>query len=797
MQTHIDFTGITELLNNASKNGRGFLFEYEVYDFIRLIGGETPPQFYLLKKDERLDPEQLAEIPGEHVIVKIVSPFILHKSDVGGVRISEKSNNAVLSTIRGMSIDIPTELARNILHNPTSAPKPYQELPEDDLLQAISNDIEGYIICQYMEPDSEEFGNELLVSLRNTREFGMILSAGLGGRDTELYAERFRKGQAVVSAACEQVNGEDFLNLFKQTISYKKLAGLTRGQKRIVTDNQLLECFEAFIEIGRYFSPSNALSRYTIEELEINPFAFSSFLMMPLDGLCSFTTHKPPVSVRPIEKIDNMLHPSSIGIVGISSKKINIGRIILRNILANGYPKEKLTLIHPYSSVIDDIPAIHDIRAMKDRVDLLILAVDGGQLPGLMEQVQQNNLAESVILISGALGDNPDQSQLTAQVQGKITSARKRSLQVPIFLGANSLGVLSHPGQYDAMFIPESKLPKNRGRYKRNIGFVSQSGAYMITRMSKLPFLDPAYAVSIGNQIDLTAGDFLHFLNRVDDLKTLAFYMEGFSDLDGLSFCRAIRDTVPQGKEVIFYKAGRTPEGKDALSGHTASIAGDYMVCDSCISQAGAIVAETFNEFEGLLMLSCTLEGKTFNGRRLAAVSNAGFEAVGIADNLLGEDYQLELAGFTQTTRRQLQETLASAKLDGLTTVYNPLDITPMASEDVYIEVLEILLADETIDAVIMAIVPLTPILHTLPEEIDTATRLGGQATLTERVARLNSSSEKPLIMVIDSGKLYDPLAETFQGFGLPVFRSADIAVGVLGKYLHCRNRHPQVGRGI
>ena len=46
---------------------------------------------------------------------------------------------------------------------------------------------------------------------------------------------------------------------------------------------------------------------------------------------------------------------------------------------------------------------------------------------------------------------------------------------------------------------------------------------------------------------------------------------------------------VLAGKDVIFYKAGRTPEGKTATSGHTASLAGDYMVCESCVSQAGGI----------------------------------------------------------------------------------------------------------------------------------------------------------------------------------------------------------------
>ncbi len=37
------------------------------------------------------------------------------------------------------------------------------------------------------------------------------------------------------------------------------------------------------------------------------------------------------------------------------------------------------------------------------------------------------------------------------------------------------------------------------------------------------------------------------------------------------------------GKEIIFYKEVHTPEGKNALAGHTASIAGDYMVCEPCI----------------------------------------------------------------------------------------------------------------------------------------------------------------------------------------------------------------------
>jgi len=787
MQTHIDFPGLINLLDNAVHMGRNYLFEQEVYQFIQLIGGETPPQFYFHGKNDRLDASRLQSFPGDKVVIKIVSANILHKSDVGGVKITSKNGEDVLSTIRRMSFEIPTTFAENILRHPDQAPPPYRDLTGDDLQAAIITDIEGYLFCQYMPPDSEEFGNELLVSLRNSREFGMILSAGLGGRDTELYAARFRKGQAVVSASTEQVDGQTFLGLFKQTISYKKLAGLTRGQKRIVTDNQLLECFEALIQVARQFSPSNNLSPYVIEELEVNPFAFSNFLMMPLDGLCKFSISKKLRPTRPIDKIDMLLHPDTIGIIGISTKKINIGRIILDNILANGFLRKKLTLIHPEASAIDGITTIPHLTALKEKIDLLILAVNGAQIPVMIDEILQNNLAESVILISGGLGEQQDQHHLVTHIRAKILAARKKSPRAPIFLGANSLGILSQPGKYDALFIPDAKLPKTRGDYGRTIGLVSQSGAYMITRMSTLNFLDPAYAISIGNQLDLTAGDFMHFLNKVKELKTLAFYMEGFADLDGLSFSQAVRTAVKSGKEVIFYKAGRTPEGKNALSGHTASIAGDYMVCESCISQAGAMVAETFNVFEGLLRLSCALYNKTICGNRLAAVSNAGYEAVGIADNILGEDYRLEMAGLSRFSQAKLHIILSDAGLESLTSMHNPLDITPMASETTYLDVITILLEDENTDAVIVAIVPLTPLLHTLPEELARDNTFGVEDSIVERISALNMASTKPLVVVVDSGRLYDPMADGFQNHGLPVFRSADIAVSVLGKYMHNR----------
>ena len=788
MQTHVDFQAIQGLFTRARKQNRDYLYEYEVYDLIRFSGSETPPAYYVLAKNERLDRQRLAELPGEKVVVKIISRYVLHKSDVGGIVIVKKSVEEILSAVRRMYYQVPAAFKEIIRQGKFELPANLQELGEEQLEQIIADSIEGVVLCQYMLPDSQEFGNELLVSLRQTREFGMIVSAGLGGTDTELYASRFKKGQAVVAASTQMVDGTVFFELFKSTISYKKLAGLTRGQQRIVTDEQLLECFSAVIEVGNHFSPLNPDAPFVIDEMEINPFAFSNYLMLPLDGLCRFSEKKPQRQRRPVDAIDKLLHPGKIAIVGVSSQKINIGRIILQNVVELGFDPQRLLLVHPKATTIDGITAVPGLAEIPEKVDLMILAVPAAAAAHLVKRIIDVDAAQAVILIPGAIGDSESQEGELLHIRNALESARQEHhAAVPVFLGGNSLGVLSQPGGYDALFIPKSKLPKMQGSHQRRTALVSQSGAYMITRMSKLSFLDPAYAVSIGNQIDLTAGDFLEYFKDIDFLDTIAFYIEGFADLDGLAFSEHVKQAAAVRKEIIFYKAGRTAEGKTAMSGHTASIAGDYMVCESCIGQAGAFVAETFTEFEGLLCLSSALHDKTITGNKLAALSNAGYEAVGIADNILGDDYSLEMAELGVDTIGKIDAITEKAGLTTLVHTTNPMDVTPMAPEEVYTGIVRSLLEDQNVDVVIVAIVPLTPILHTLPDEHIGDEMESDGIKIVDQIASLNDTSAKPLIMVVDSGPLYDHLAYSLEQRKLPVFRSADQAVRVVGKYVQKR----------
>lgn len=786
-QLSIDFQAITRLFQSADGQGRNSLFEHETYELLSKSGAETPPRTRVLAKGSRPADEELLAMPGEKVVLKVISPTIIHKTEVGGVKIVDKKVEKIRSAWRRMMYEVPETYAAMIEKNPSHGPESYRGLTGERLQQAIARDIRGVLMVQYMPPDSQAFGNELIVGIRNTREFGMIISAGLGGTDTELYAERFRKGQAIVAASAAETDGEAFFALFKKTICYKKLAGLSRGQQRIVTDEQVIECFSSMIALANYYSSVNPNAPYVIEELEINPFAFTDFLMVPLDGLCRFSRPGQVMASRPYAKIGKLLKPETIGIIGVSTSRLNFGRMILNNILANGYNPANIRIIRPGMERFENISCVPDLDSLDIRLDLFVVAVGSEQVPELVDQVIEKKAAETVMLIAGGMGETGESAERAAGLMAKIRDAHATKDGGPVFLGANCLGVVSHPGRYDTLFIPEVKLPIRRGQHRRNAAFVSQSGAFMITRLSKRPEIDPAYMISIGNQNDLTLGDMLSYLKDDPEIDVIGVYAEGFKDFDGLAFVRAVREAVIGGKDVIFYKAGRTPEGKTATSGHTASLAGDYMVCESCVRQAGGIVAQTFSQFEDLLMLSQRLHDKEVLGDRLAAVSGAGFEAVGIADNIQSDDFRMKMAVFSGDTAANIRRILQDKHLDILVEVKNPLDINPGADDEVHVRVVADLAADANVDAVVVGLDPLSPAMRTLPEDESEKYSFDDPRSIARAMPSLVNILNKPVVGVVDGGRLYDALVDVLVANGMAVFRSSDRAVQALAMYMEGR----------
>lgn len=146
--TQINFDEITSLFRSAEQEGRSFLFEYEVYNLLARSGAETPPKCILIPRGARPSEEELTALPGQKVVLKIVSPTIIHKTEVQGVRIVEKDPNTIRSAVRRMVYEVPENYAAWCLANPNGVPEVYRGLTGDALITAITRDLQGVLMVQ-------------------------------------------------------------------------------------------------------------------------------------------------------------------------------------------------------------------------------------------------------------------------------------------------------------------------------------------------------------------------------------------------------------------------------------------------------------------------------------------------------------------------------------------------------------------------------------------------------------------------------------------------------------------------
>lgn len=740
---------VRRVLEHVRDEGRSQLLEHEVYVLVELTGAISPPRYHFVPRGDRFSAQMSEQLQTPRIVLKIVSPNVIHKSEAGGVRIVQNEAAAVNR-----------EISRLVAQHADTAR------------------VDGVLAVEFVEHLHHGFGSELFVGIRATREFGPVIAAGLGGVETEFLARRMLPGVAVAKAVVTDTTPEQFFELFRRTAAYEVLAGKVRGHDRVVSDAELLHCFRAFMAVARQFCRERDDGCPTLEELEVNPFAFRRQRMVPLDGrgrIGAVVSAQPP---RPLGALDRLFDPRSIAVLGVSADGPSFGRVILNNIQRCGFPQERLYAVRPGMTAIDGTRCVPDVAALPETVDLLIVATGAMQLPSIVRQTIASGKARTCIMISGGVGETEGSDDLFQALRTTILSSRGTDGAGPVFVGPNCLGIQSRTGRYDTFFVPRDRLNMNWNEPSRPAAIISQSGAFIITRLSNLECLNPVLTVSIGNQIDITLSDMLSVAAERDDLRAIGVYAEGFTDLDGLAFLAAVKKAVARNKTVIFYKAGRTDPGRSAAAGHTASVAGDYDVCQAAVSQAGAIVVDTFKEFEQLVELSVALCDRRVAGRRIAAVTNAGFEAVGMADAIQGPRYRVEVPPIDGEAGNRLAAILAQHHLSSLVNARNPLDLTANATEAAFEDCVRLFIELSDFDAVVVSVVPMAPQLLAFGED------LHRPECLAQRVAKLFRESTKPVVFVIDAGPLYDPMARIVRAAGVPVFRSSDQAIRSLGRYL-------------
>ncbi len=230
---------------------------------------------------------------------------------------------------------------------------------------------------------------------------------------------------------------------------------------------------------------------------------------------------------------------------------------------------------------------------------------------------------------SGRRGRNRGQrGDRRRRARGDRARPTARPAAVRSSSGPNSLGAISRPGGYDTLFIPQSRLDKRWSAPGRRVALVSQSGAFIVSRMSNLEMLDPKIA-DLARQSARP-----HSRRRAcgpsparDDIDAIGVYVEGLqrSRRPGAAAGHRARDRRRQARRVLQgrphgLRAAAPPRGTPRPSPATTTCARRPR------RRPGALVAETFKEFEQMLELCTALHDKPVRGVRIGAVSNAGFE---------------------------------------------------------------------------------------------------------------------------------------------------------------------------
>jgi acyl-CoA synthetase (NDP forming) len=774
----INFEKINHVFQQAEKEDRNFLLEHEVYHILREVGIKTPRCLFV-KKSQKVTEEDLKDFQKYALVVKVINPYIVHKTDVGGIQFVDRSATKINKACQAMSETIPRKFNDWVRKFPDANTK------KRWTLKSIEQEIRGFLICEMVEYDKTGFGTELLMGLRNSREFGPIATMGVGGVEIEYLSERIKEGKAVSIGSPHILFKKDIMRILEPLAVYDKLVGKVRGKEALITTDELVETYFRFLQLGAYFSPYRFDHPYVIEEAEVNPFVVQNKKLIALDGLCRFSKDHGKSRKRRFENIEYLLKPRTIGIIGVS-EKMNVGHIILNNILKQGFPNWNVYVVKSGMEEIEGCRCVPRIRDLPLAVDLFVITVAAEQNYEVIRDLIRYGKARSAIIIAGGLGEKKGTQDLEEEIKALLHKSIQKDKLTPVVNGGNCLGIFSKPGKYDTTFVPDYKLPRVSGR-KSNLVYLSQSGAFMISRMSKLPNIEPLYAISIGNQIDLTVSDYLNHFKDDEEAKVFGVYVEGFLPADGLAFAEAACQIVKQeGKMIVLYKAGRTPEGRQATASHTASVAGDYHVAKAICEEAGVIVADSIFDFENYVKNLSFLADKEIRGNRIALISNAGFECVTMADNLKN-DQEFVLAPLTQKTLKMISGLLEKKGIHRLQDVRNPLDTTPVADDEVFADCVLAMLEDKNVECAIVSPVPMTPSMQTLVPSRFHEENVYHPKSIVMRLIDVFHKTDKPFVVNIDAGDIFTPMVDCLEQAGVPTFRRSDVAVKFLRKYINNR----------
>ena len=378
-------------------------------------------------------------------------------------------------------------------------------------------------------------------------------------------------------------------------------------------------------------------------------------------------------------RLEKLLNPGSIAVVGGSLREKSLGRAVLRNLRTAGFTGS-ISLVNSRYPAIDGNISVKALADLTSPPDLVVICVPPVSVPSVVAEAGARGAAAAIIITAG-LGHG---SGSLADVCER--SARAAGLRL---VGPNCLGVLAPGARLNASFA--SRMP-----LAGDLAVVSQSGAIAagMVEWASQRTVGFSAIISIGDQLDVDFGDLLDFFAFDRATRAVLLYVESVKDARKfMSAARAAARTKP----VVVVKSGRHAAAAKAAATHTGAMAGSDAVYDAAFRRAGLLrvldLGELFDAAETLSRV------KTVAGKRLAILTNGGGAGVLAIDRLL--DFGGVAAELSEEVRARLDTVLPItwSKL-------NPVDIIGDADAVRYETALEILASDSANDAVLVINVP-------------------------------------------------------------------------------------------
>ena len=216
----VDRAKAERIINEVIKERREVMTDLEAYDVLEAYRFDVPKHALGRNLEDTLEKAQRIGYP---VVLKVVSPDIVHKTDVGGVKVGVQDPDG----LRHAYEDIITSVKTNC--------------PKADIWGVGVYAMAGK-------------GIETLLGMRRDPQFGPIIVFGTGGTAVELYKD--------VSFRLAPIRELGAQNMINSTKASQLLAGF-RGAKKGDTD-KLIEYLERLSQM--------AVELQRVNELDVNPF---------------------------------------------------------------------------------------------------------------------------------------------------------------------------------------------------------------------------------------------------------------------------------------------------------------------------------------------------------------------------------------------------------------------------------------------------------------------------------------------------------------------------------------------